>query len=64
MFRRRLTKARKEAKFTQKAAADLLGEHQSYVSKSESGERRVDVVELVEFAKIYKKPLSYFAGEK
>jgi hypothetical protein len=28
----------------------------------ESGERRVDVVELAEFARLYRKPLSFFAG--
>jgi len=31
------------------------------VAKCESGERRVDVVELLDFAKLYKKPLTYFA---
>jgi hypothetical protein len=26
----------------------------------ESGERRVDVIELAAFARLYRKPLSYF----
>jgi hypothetical protein len=32
----------------------------SYLSKCESGERRVDVIELEAFAKLYGKPLSFF----
>ncbi len=35
---------------------------QSYVSKCESGERRVDVVELVEFVRLYGTELTCFAG--
>ena len=42
--------------------AKALGKHQSFVAKCESGERRVDVIELSEFAHIYKKPLEYFVG--
>jgi len=33
---------------------------QSFVSKAESGERRVDFIELCHLAKIYSKPLSFF----
>jgi len=35
---------------------------QSFVSKGESGERRVDVVELAQFAQLYRKDLSYFVS--
>jgi transcriptional regulator with XRE-family HTH domain len=56
----RLRKARLDAGLTQVQAAELLGRAQSFVSKCESGERRVDVVELEEFAKIYGRSLSFF----
>ena len=59
-FLKRLRAARKEAGLTQKEVAHQLKVHQSYVSKSESGERRVDVVELADFAKLYQKELDYF----
>lgn len=56
----RMRKARLEAGLTQVQVAKKLGHHQSYVSKIESGERRVDVVELNKFAKLYNKSVSYF----
>lgn len=56
----RMRKARLEAGLTQVQVANKLGHHQSYVSKIESGERRVDVVELNKFAKLYSKSVSYF----
>jgi transcriptional regulator with XRE-family HTH domain len=59
-FLSKFRKARTEAGLTQKQVAELLHKPQSYVSKSESGERRIDVVELTEFARIYNKPLDYF----
>lgn len=55
-----LKKARIEAGFDQKKAAEQLGKTQSYISKIESGQRRVDVVQLKEFAKAYKKSLDFF----
>ena len=61
-FLKRLKLARKESKLTQLEVAMKLKQHQSYISKCESGERRVDVVELVKFARIYKKPLEYFVN--
>lgn len=56
----KLLKARREAGLTQVRAAKLLKKPQSYVSKSEAGEQRLDVIELKRFAAVYKKPLSYF----
>ncbi|MBI2436590.1 MAG: helix-turn-helix transcriptional regulator [Candidatus Magasanikbacteria bacterium] len=55
-----LKKARIEAGFDQEKAADLLGRTQSYISKIEAGQRRIDVVQLKKFAKAYKKSLDYF----
>ena len=56
----RLREARREASLTQEQVAKRLRRPQSFVSKCESGERRVDVVELATFAKIYRKPVDYF----
>lgn len=56
----KLIKARKDAELRQEDAAELLERTQSYISKIEAGQRRVDVIQLKEFAKIYKKALSFF----
>ncbi|NLE27013.1 MAG: helix-turn-helix transcriptional regulator [Clostridiaceae bacterium] len=56
----RLKQARVDAGFSQQVVADKLGKPQSYVSKIESGERRLDVAEVKKFAEIYKKEISYF----
>ena len=56
----RLKHARKEAGLGQEKVAKLLGVSQSYMSKVESGQRRIDLVQLKQFARIYKKPLNFF----
>jgi len=56
----RLKQARKDANLDQKEVADLLGVSQSYVSKVEAGQRRIDVIQLKEFVRIYNKPINYF----
>ena len=53
-LRANLIQAREKAKLTQREAAELLGRPQSYVAKSETGERRVDAIELLQFAAVYK----------
>ncbi len=55
-----LKKARIEKGLDQADVAKKLGKTQSYISKIESGQRRIDVIQLKEFAKIYKKKLDYF----
>ena len=57
---KRLKIARIEAGFAQQEIAEKLDKPQSYVSKIESGERRLDVAEMKKLAQIYKKPSSYF----
>jgi len=47
---------------TQEAVAVRLKVRQSYVSKCESGERRVDVIDLAKFARLYRKSLPYFVS--
>lgn len=56
----RLIKARKEIGLKQEDVAKLLERTQSFVSKVEAGQKRIDVVELKQFARIYKKPLGFF----
>ena len=58
----RLRAARKGADLTQVQVAKRLKVPQSFVSKCESGERRVDAVELAAFARIYRRPLGFFLG--
>jgi len=57
---KQLKKARKEMGLSQEQVATLLHRTQSYVSKVESGQRKIDIVQLKKFAKIYKKSLDFF----
>ena len=59
-FLQRLKQARLDAGLTQVEVSRRMGRPQSFVSKCESGERRVDFVELQYLAKIYKKSFSFF----
>ena len=52
--------ARLDANLRQEDVRTMIGTYQTYVSKIESGERRLDIIELDELAKIYKKPITYF----
>ena len=53
-FRRLLVKARRSSGLTQVALATKLGRPQSFVSKFEQGERRLDVIEFLDVARALK----------
>ena len=59
----RLILARQETKLTQREVSARIGRAHSFLSKCETGERRIDVLELLQLAKVYKKPLRYFFGD-
>jgi transcriptional regulator with XRE-family HTH domain len=56
----RLRQARRDAGLTQAEVGRQIGARQSFVSKVESGERRLDPVELAQLAAVYGKPLGWF----
>jgi transcriptional regulator with XRE-family HTH domain len=60
VFVERLKAARLEAGLTQVQVAKKLKRPQSHVSNVESGQQRVDIVELKRFAKMYGKGVEYF----
>lgn len=57
---KRLREARIESGLKQEEVAERFGKPQSYVSKIERGERRVDIAEAKLFAKLYQKPIDFF----
>lgn len=59
-FVKRLKKARIDAGLTQAEVAEKLGCSQSWVSKVELGELRVEAIWLNRLAKLYGKNVSYF----
>lgn len=57
---RKLAKARKAAKLSQKQAGKKFGRSQSYISKVEAGQLCIDVIQLKELDAIYKKKIQDF----
>jgi transcriptional regulator with XRE-family HTH domain len=50
----RLREARLRAGLTQAQAAKALGQPQNFISKCETGERRIDPIELADFIALYR----------
>jgi transcriptional regulator with XRE-family HTH domain len=63
LFLKRLRQARMEIGLTQAAVAKKLRQPQSFLSRCETGERRVDAIELEDFARIYGKGIEFFLPE-
>ena len=49
----KLKKARIESGLTQEIAAEKIKNPQSYISKVEQGEQRIDIIELQHFASLF-----------
>lgn len=47
-----LVKQRKASGMTQAEVAKAMGRHQPFIANIENGERRVDLIELIDFAEI------------
>lgn len=59
-FIEKLREARLELGLKQIDVAKKLKRPQSYISRVESGEYRLDIMEVKRFAKLYKKDINYF----
>jgi len=62
-FLERLVAARKKAGYSQREASRLLGKNKTYVNKCEIKERRIDIIELMEFSRLYDEKLDYFVQD-
>jgi transcriptional regulator with XRE-family HTH domain len=59
----RLREARKYLGLKQEDVASYLKIQRTALVDIESGQRRVEAIELTRLAKLYKQPVSYFTGE-
>jgi transcriptional regulator with XRE-family HTH domain len=59
----RLREARKYLGLKQEEVASYLNLPRTALVDIESGQRRVDAIELTRIAKLYRQPVSYFTGE-
>lgn len=55
-----LKKARKNTNYSQEQVGALFGVSQDTISKIENGKQTVNSYHLLEFAKLYNKPVSFF----
>ncbi len=62
-FLRLLRDTREEAGLSQADLGERLGESQSFISKCERGERRLDIVELHAFCRALGVSFHRFAGQ-
>ncbi|TGL63627.1 helix-turn-helix domain-containing protein [Leptospira sarikeiensis] len=60
IFQKLLKQAREDAGLTQVDVANALKTPQSFISKVEAGDRRIDVIEFWNLARLYKKPVEFF----
>lgn len=60
----RLREAREYLGFSQDEVAKYLGVARSALSNIETGQRKVDALELKRLSALYKRPASYFTGEE
>lgn len=63
IFLARLRAARKAAGLSQEALAERLNEYQIFMSRSERGERRVDIIELRAFCRAMGVPFVDFVKD-
>ena len=56
----RLVAAREKVGLTQHQVSAMMGRSPNFLTKCESGERSIDVMELFELARIYQKPIHHF----
>lgn len=59
-FVKKLKQARLDANIEQKEIAKIIGKSQSYISKIEKGQIRLDIIQLKHLSCIYKKDIFYF----
>ena len=59
----RLRQAREYLGFSQEEVAKYLGISRSALSNIETGQRKVDALELKKLASLYKRPVTHFTGE-
>ena len=57
---KQLKAARKSLGLSQSQVAKKIGKTQSYISKIESGQSKIDIFQLKEFSLLYKRPLNFF----
>src|SRR5271157_2636921 len=60
----RLREAREYLGFSQDQVATFLGIPRSALSLMETGQRKVDALELKQMAGLYKRPVGHFTGEE